>query len=217
MSVLAEAPLGVRQEHTLERPGVGRVERIGLGDARGLQGATDRLEERLAVFLDQGLEERHAEHLAFTFIDAGGEIFVNVFAEGVPAEESAAAVGFHEQLDGCFLLGLAAEDLGDDTLELAAVTLVEQPRAPIHERIAADDQGGQAADAAEDELASDDRGAVGSAESCPGQKVSEHDSHRACRGGAQGHSPQVQAVVGDGEPVALGRAQQVLARARADR
>ena len=43
---------------------------------------------RLAVLLDQRLEERHAEHLAFALIDAGGEILVDVVAEEVPVQEA---------------------------------------------------------------------------------------------------------------------------------
>ena len=68
------------------------------------------------MFLDQGLEERHSQHLAFSFIDAKGKILVNVLPEQVPAQESAAAVRFHEQLDGGFFLRLAAEYLRDDAL-----------------------------------------------------------------------------------------------------
>ena len=73
---------------------------------------------------------------------------MDVVAEQVAVQERAAAVRLHEQLDGRFLLRLAAEDLGDDALHLAAVALVDQPRAPCDQRVAADDQAGQPADAA---------------------------------------------------------------------
>ena len=92
---------------------------------------------------------------------------MDVVAEQVAVQERPAAVRLHEELDGRFLLRLAAEDLGDDALQLAAVTLVDQPRAPGDERIAPDDQAGQPGDAALDQLARADRLAVGLAELRP--------------------------------------------------
>ncbi len=49
------------------------------------------------------------------------------------------------KLDGSLLLGLAAEDLGDDAFEFAAITLIDQPRAPGDQGVGAGDQRGQPA------------------------------------------------------------------------
>ena len=95
----------------------------------------DRLEELLAVVLHQRLEERQAEHLALALVDARGQVVVDVVAEEVALEERPAAVRLHEQLDGRFLQRLAAEDLGDHAFQLAAVALVDQPRAPRGQRV----------------------------------------------------------------------------------
>ena len=137
---------------------------------------------------------------------------MNVLSEQVPAQERAAAVRLHEELDGRLFLRLAAEDLGDDALELSPETLVEQPRAPVDQRVAAHDQGGHAADSPQHQLARDDGRAVSPAELGPGKQVREHDSHRARRRRAQRHPPQVEAVISDRQPVALRRLEQVLAR-----
>ena len=91
---------------------------------------------RLAVVLHERLEEAHRQHLAFAFVDARGEVLVDVVAEHVAVEERAAAVRLHEVFDGRVLLGLAAEDLGDDALHFAAIAAVDEPRAPGHERVA---------------------------------------------------------------------------------
>ena len=203
------APLQVGQKRPLERPRVRRVERIRLLDARGLQRPAHRLEIGLAVLLDQGLEERHAEHLTLSFIDARGKILMNVLSEQVAPKERPASVGLHEELDRRLFLRLAAEDLGDDAFELTAVALIEQPRAPIDERIATDDERRQAADSPQDQLASGDGGTVGPAELGPGKQIGEHDPHRARGRCAQGDSAQIQPVIGDRQPIALVRHQQV--------
>ena len=78
---------------------------------------------------------------------------MDVVAEQVALQERAAAVGLHEQLDGGFLLGLAAEDLGDDALQLAAITLVDEPGAPGDQGVGAGDERRQPGDAALDQLA----------------------------------------------------------------
>src|SRR6266404_4779256 len=109
-----------------------------------LQRLADRLEEALPVLLDERLEERHAEHFALALVDARGEELVDVVAEEMAVQEGAAAVRLHEQLDGGFLLRLAAEDLGDDALQLAAVALVDEPGAPGDQGVAPGDQGEQA-------------------------------------------------------------------------
>src|SRR4030095_3690246 len=74
---------------------------------------------------------------ALAFVDARGEELVNLIAEQVAVQEGPTAVGLHEQLDGRFLLGLAAKNLGDDAFHFAAVALVEQRRAPGHWRAGA--------------------------------------------------------------------------------
>ena len=56
---------------------------LNVSHAPALQRLADRLEELLAVLLDQRLEERHAEHLAFAFVDARGQELVDVVAEQV--------------------------------------------------------------------------------------------------------------------------------------
>ena len=60
---------------------VGRIDRVRLADAGGGERFADRLEVRLAVLLDERFEEGHAEHFAFAFVDAGGEVLVDVVAE----------------------------------------------------------------------------------------------------------------------------------------
>src|SRR5258708_4502118 len=97
--------------------------------------------------------------------------------------------------DGGFLLGLAAEDLGDDALHLAAIAFVQEPRAPLGEGIAADDEGRQASDPAADELAGLDCRAVRAAEARPGKNTRQHDPHCAARGGTQGHTPAAEPVI----------------------
>ena len=51
---------------------------------------------------------------------------MHVVAEHVAVQERAAAVRLHEQLDGGFFLRFAAEDLGDDAFHLAAIALIDQ-------------------------------------------------------------------------------------------
>ena len=78
---LAEGPLRIAGHFAAQLPEMGRVERVEVLDLVLLEGLADRLEELLAVFLDQRLEERHAEHFAFAFVDARGKILVHVVAE----------------------------------------------------------------------------------------------------------------------------------------
>src|SRR5438034_7282140 len=122
-------------------------------DAALLQLLADRLEKAPAMLLHQRLEERHAEHFAFTLVDERREIVVHVIAEEMAMEKRPAAVRLHEQLDGGLFLGLAAEDLGDDALQLAAITLIDQPAAPGDKGVGAGDQRRQPGDTAFHQLA----------------------------------------------------------------
>ena len=167
-----------------------------------LQPFADRLEEGLAVLLDQRLEESHAEHLAFALVDAGGEIVVDVVAEEMALEERTAAVGLHEQFDGGLLHRLAAEDLGDDAFEFAAIAFVDEPGTPGDHGVGPGDEGGEPGDSPFDQLASLDRLAVGTAEMRPRQHVGEHHSHASRRPGAERHAAEVEAVIGNGQAVA---------------
>ena len=54
--------------------------------------------------LTSDLKKAIAEHFAFAFVDARGQVLVDVVAEQVAVQEGPAAVRFHEQLDGGFLL-----------------------------------------------------------------------------------------------------------------
>ena len=54
-------------------------------------------------------------------------------------QECSAAVRLHVQFDRGLFLGLAAEDLGDDAFHFAAISLIEQARAPCDQGVAADD------------------------------------------------------------------------------
>ena len=83
MQPAGDHPFQVGQGDAFERPHVRRVERIRLADAGRGQRFADRLEVRFAVVLHQRLEEAHAEHLAFAFVDARGEVLVDVVAEVV--------------------------------------------------------------------------------------------------------------------------------------
>src|SRR5262245_3215526 len=113
---LAEAPARVRSHLLTQGPGVQWVDGVEALDVLALERIADRLEERLAVLLEQRLEERQPQNLALAFVDARSEEVVNVVAEKVPLEERPAAMGFHEELNGRFLHRLAAENLGDDAL-----------------------------------------------------------------------------------------------------
>ncbi len=132
-----------------------------------IQGLADRLVELFAVVLDQRLEEAHAEHLAFALVDAGGEVLVHVVAEHVTVQERAAAMRLHEELDHGLFLRFAAEDLGDRAFHLAAVAFIQEPRAPVDECVAADDEARQTADAAADQFTLGDEFAVRSCGSGP--------------------------------------------------
>ena len=140
---------------------------------------------------------------------------MDVVAEQVAVQERAAAVRLHEQLDGRFLLRLAAEDLGDDAFHLAAIALVDQPRAPGDQRVAADDQAGQPADAPLDQLARGDRlrrrsGGTRPRAAC--WPASPASCRRRWRTGRQ--PAEVQAVIGDRQAVAARRLEQVLGGTR---
>src|SRR5207247_2228007 len=90
--LLTQHPLAIRAQLLAQRPevhGVGRAERLHAGL---LQPPADRLEIRLAVLLDQRLEERQAEHFALALVDARREEVVDVVAEDVALEERPAAV-----------------------------------------------------------------------------------------------------------------------------
>src|SRR5439155_25360760 len=103
----ARLPLPVRPQFPPERPGMFGAERVEGADLLALERLADRLEERLAVLLDERLEEGQPEHLSFPFIDAGSKEVIDVVAQQVAVEERPAAMGLHEELDGGFLLGLA--------------------------------------------------------------------------------------------------------------
>ena len=113
---------------------------------------------------------------------------------------------FHEQFDGRFLHRLAAENLGDDALHLAAITFVDQPRTPRHQRVGSGDETGEPSDAALDQFARGDWLAISAAELGPRQHVRQHDAHAARGTGAQRQPAQVQAVIGDGQAVAASAA-----------
>ena len=151
---------------------------------------------------DERLEEGHAEHFAFALVDTRGEEVVNVVAEQVPFQERSSAVRLHEQLDGRFFLRFAAEDLGDDAFHFAAIAFVEQPRAPVGQRVAGNDQTGHVPDAALHKLAGVDLRSVRRSELPPRQHIFEHDAHRAGGSGNKCNAASVEAVVRDGQPVA---------------
>src|ERR1051326_8325018 len=90
--LLANHPASVRRQLAAELPGVDGVPGFEVLDAGLLQRLADRLEELLAVFLDQRLEERQPEDLAFAFVDAGGQVLEEVLGEHVSAEERSPAV-----------------------------------------------------------------------------------------------------------------------------
>src|SRR5205807_980223 len=95
-----------------QHPSVQRIDRVERLDAGLLQRPADRLEELLAVLLDERLEEGQAEHFALALVDARRQEIIDVVAKDVALEERPAAVRLHEQLDGGFLQCLAAEDFG---------------------------------------------------------------------------------------------------------
>src|SRR5206468_11862852 len=119
----AERPTRISAQLSAQDPQVPWMVGLEALDAALLQLLADRLEKAPAMLLHQRLEERHAEHFAFTLVDERREILVYVVAEEMAMEKRPAAVRLHEQLDGGLFLRLAAEDLGDDTLQLAAITL----------------------------------------------------------------------------------------------
>ena len=55
--------------------------------ARVLHGFAERLEEGLAVMLDERLEEGQPQHFAFTFVNARGQIIVNALPEEMAAQK----------------------------------------------------------------------------------------------------------------------------------
>ena len=117
---------------------------------------------------------------------------------------------FHEELDRGFLLRLAPEDLGDDEFHLAAIALIEQPRAPGDDCVAPHDQRRQSADPPAHQLASLDRLAVRLAELGPGKHVRQHAPHRPRGIGAKRDAAKVEPVIGDRKPVPLRSLEQVL-------
>src|SRR5262249_17906539 len=135
--LLFQPPLSVRHERLPQLPGMQWIGRIKLPDSGRLKAFADRFEKLSAVLLDERLEKRHPQHLPFPLEDAGGEKFVAVVAERVAVKKGPPAVGLHQNLNGCFLLGLAAENLGDDAFHLSAIAFIEQPGAPFGERVAA--------------------------------------------------------------------------------
>src|SRR5262249_43011608 len=145
---LSPRPAKVRADRTAQEPQVAGIPGAEILDLLLMQNLADGLEEALAVLLDQRLEKSQAEHFPFTPVNAGSQIIVNVVAQEMALEKRAAAVGFHEQLDGGFFEGFTAENLGDNALQLPAVPLIDEPRAPGHECVAADNEGGQSGDTA---------------------------------------------------------------------
>jgi hypothetical protein len=99
--------------------------------------------------------------------------------------------------------------LGDDALHLAAIALVDEPRSPVHQRVAASDQGGKSGDPALDQLASVDGLAVSPAKVGPGQHVGQHDAHAAGGAGAQRQAAEIQAVISNSQAVADLRHEQI--------
>jgi len=106
-------------------------------------------------------------------------------------------------------LGLAAEDLGDDAFHLAAIALVDQPRAPGHQGVVGHDQACQPGNASPHQLALGNGRTVGLAEPGPRQHAGQHQAHRSSGRGTQGNTAEVQSVVGDRQPIAAHRLQQV--------
>ncbi len=157
--LLAQLPLRVGPQRAAQLPGVHRVERVGLLDARSPQRPCRSARSTcVPCCLTSDLKKAMPSISPFAFVDAGGEVLVDVVAEQVAVQERPAAVRLHEQLDGGFLLRLAAEDLGDDALHLAAIALVDRAAAaPGDQRVAADDQPGQPAEPPPHQLARGDR------------------------------------------------------------
>src|SRR6185436_14127366 len=135
----------------------------------------------------------------FPFVDAGGEVLVDVVAKDVAVQERTSAVRFHAELDGGFFLRLAAENFGDDALHLAAVAFVDERAAPGDQGVAPDDQAGQPGQAAADQLPLLNRFAVRFAEFAPGNHAPHHQAHCAGGVGTEGNAAEIEAVVGDGQ------------------
>ena len=159
----------------LKGPQVGRVERIRLLDARGGERLADRLEVLRAVLLDERLEEGHAEHFAFAFVDARGEVLVDVVAEHVAVQERAAAVRLHEAVRSPLPSALRCRRSWRRCIPFRRDSPASiRPGAPGDEGVAGDDQPGQSAEAALHQFAGGDRCAVGLAELGPGDHAGQH-------------------------------------------
>lgn len=114
---------------------------------RTVKSLPDRFVVALSMILHQRLEESHSEDFTFALINAGCQVFMDIIPKQMPVQECPAAVSFHEQFDSGFLLCLTGEDLGDDTFQFPAEPRIQQTAAPFRQRIATDNQCGQATDA----------------------------------------------------------------------
>src|SRR5262249_47384471 len=117
-------------------------------------------------------------------------------------KEGSAPMSLHEELDGRFFLCFAAENLGDDAFEFAAVAFVNEPGTPGNEGIRAGDQPGQARDTALNKLARLNRLAIRLAESAPREHAREKNTHVRRGAGAEREAAQVEAVICDRQAVA---------------
>src|SRR5437764_178850 len=79
-----------------------RLCRIERAQTFSLQRFPDWLEVLYAVLFCQRLEEGHAQHFAFAFVNARREKLMNIVAEQMTVQEGAPAVCLHEVLDGYF-------------------------------------------------------------------------------------------------------------------
>src|SRR5687768_459695 len=92
-----QPPLCIGARSPAKGPGVSRIERVRFLDSRGGKGFPDWLEISRAMLLDQRLEEGHAQHLAFPFVDTWREILVHIIAEHMAVEKSTPTVRLHEE------------------------------------------------------------------------------------------------------------------------
>src|SRR5207247_6880782 len=101
--LLPEPPFAIGNQRLAQLPAMNRIRGIELFDPGRLQTLPNRLEELLAVLLDQRLEKCHPKHLPFPFVDARSQELMDLVAEQVAVQKGPSAVRLHEQLDGCFL------------------------------------------------------------------------------------------------------------------
>ena len=96
VQLLLNEPIHIRRQCRPKCPGMSRIERVHLANARCLQRFADRFKKLFSMLFNQRFEEGHSQHFALAFINARRKKFVHIVAKEMTMQKTASPMGFHE-------------------------------------------------------------------------------------------------------------------------